>query len=151
MKCFFSILLICLSAFALAQSSPTVVTDEELQRYVIAMDSINQLTEQLKQTLSDLIKNNPGITPARYNELSQLNGDSLKLKGAKATPAELKALKEINERRTAETLKLQEALKKLAAEYVGAATYNKIRNALRTDTELKNRYDAMMAQRKKSG
>ncbi len=134
-----------------AQNPSATITDEELKRYVVAMDSINELTEQLKQTISELVKNNPNITPARYNELSKFNGDSVKLKEAQATPAELKALKEISERRNEETMKLQETLKKLATEYVGAATYNKIRNALRTDTELKARYDAMLAERKRQG
>jgi hypothetical protein len=133
----------------LAQTPSVTVTDEELERYVIAMDSVNELTEQLKETISELVKNNPNLTAARYNELSKLNGDSVKLKEAQATPAELQALKEITERRNAETMKLQETFKKLASEYVGAATFNKIRNALRTDTELKARYDAMMAERKK--
>lgn len=147
-----SILLVTLIGMtALAQTPSATITDEELKRYVIAMDSINELTEQLKQTISELVKNNPNITAARYNELSKLNGDSLKLKEAQATPAELKALKEIAERRNTETMKLQETLKKLASEYVGAATYNKIRNALRTDTELKARYDALLAERKKQG
>lgn len=151
MKPLFFLLLTCISIAATAQAPSAGITDEELKRYVIAIDSVNELTEQLKQTISDLVKNNPNITPARYNELSKFNGDSVKLKEAQATPAELKALKEISERRNAETMKLQETLKKLATEYVGASTYNKIRNALRTDNELKARYDAMMAERKKQG
>lgn len=150
MKVFVTFLLLFGVIFPIQAQSVTV-TDEELQRYVIVMDSINELTEQLKSTISELVKNNAGITPARYNELSRLNGDSVKLKEAKATPAELKALKEITDRRNEETQKLQEAFKKLTTEYVGAATYNKIRNALRSDNELKARYDAMMEKRRKQG
>jgi Asp-tRNA(Asn)/Glu-tRNA(Gln) amidotransferase C subunit len=139
------------AAIASASAQDKEITDEELARYVITMDSVAALTEQIKQVITELVTNNPAISAARYNELSRIAGDSVKLVEAKATPEEIRALKEITAKRDAETRKLQETFNKLATEYVGAATYNKIRNALRTDSALKARYEAMMAERKKGG
>ncbi|GIV35718.1 MAG: hypothetical protein KatS3mg032_0097 [Cyclobacteriaceae bacterium] len=135
---------------ASAQTTEVAVTDEELEKYVVTMDSVAVLTELIKQTITDLVNNNPALSASRYNELSRILGDSVKLKEAQATEEEIRALKEITARRDEETRKLQETFNKLATEYVGAATYNKIRNALRSDSALKTRYETMMAERKKS-
>jgi tellurite resistance protein len=128
-----------------AQSSD-IVSDEELRKYAIMMDSINTLTENIKNIITELVTKNPDISAARYNELSRLAGDSVKLKEAGATETELRALKKITEVRNQETNKLQEVLRTMATDYIGAATYNKIRNALRTDSALKAKYEAMMAE-----
>lgn len=130
-------------------SSAPAISNEELQQYAVVMDSINDLTEQLKNTLSQLIKNNPKISEARYNQLSQLGNDQEKLKAAKATPEELAALQEINLKRTEETIKLSEALKSLTTEKLGSASYNKIRNAIKSDPTVKARYEKIAADLKK--
>lgn len=131
------------------QDLSSTISDEELKQYAIVMDSINDLTEQLKGTLSKSIKNNPKISEARYNQLSQLGNDQEKLKAAKATPEELAALQEINLKRTEETIKLSEALKSLTNEKLGATTYNKIRNAVKSDQEVKARYEKIAADLRK--
>lgn len=127
------------------QDLSSTISDEELKQYAIVMDSINDLTEQLKGTLSKLIKNNPKISETRYNQLSQLGNDQEKLKAAKATPEELEAIQEINQKRTEETIKLSEALKSLTTEKLGASSYNKIRNAVKSDPEVKARYEKVAA------
>lgn len=129
-----------------AQDLSSTISDEELKQYAMVMDSINDLTEQLKTTLARLIKNNPKLSEKRYNQLSQLGNDQEKLKEAKATPEELAALQEINLKRTEETIKLSEALKSLTTEKLGSATYNKLRNAVKSDPEVKARYDKILAE-----
>jgi hypothetical protein len=140
------IVLLCISASVPAQSVPAPITDEALRQYALVMDSINDLTEQLKNRLTVLIKNNPKITEARYNQLVQLGSDHEKLKEAKATPEELAALQEINLKRTEETIKLSEVLKQLTTEKFGPAAYNAIRNAVKSDPEVKARYERILAE-----
>lgn len=129
-----------------AQDLSPTISDEELKQYAMVMDSINDLTEQLKITLARLIKNNTKLSEKRYNQLSQLGNDQEKLKEAKATPEELAALQEINLKRTEETIKLSEALKSLTTEKLGSTTYNKLRNAVKSYPEVKARYDKILAE-----
>lgn len=130
-------------------STVTNISDDELKQYAVVMDSINDLTEQLKNTLAKLIKSNPKISETRYNQLSQLGNDQEKLKAAKASPEELGALQEINLKRTEETMRLSEAIKSLTNQTFGAGAYNKIRNAIKSDAEVKARYDKIAADLKK--
>ncbi len=131
------------------QSVSSSISDDELMQYAIVMDSITTLTEQLKVTLTGLIKKNPKISEARYTELSQLGGDQARLKEAKATPDELAALQEINLKRTEETIKLSETVKSLTNNTLGSSNYTKIRNAVKTDADVKARYDKLASELKK--
>ncbi|MCK6618006.1 MAG: hypothetical protein L6Q51_10205 [Cyclobacteriaceae bacterium] len=139
----------CLVSVYGQDSSAPTISDEDLKQYAVVMDSINDLTEQLKNRLSGLIKNNPKISEARYNQLSQLGNDQEKLKAAKATPEELAALQEINLRRTEETIKLSEILKSLTTQKLGSELYSKIRTALKSDPEVKARYEKIVSDLKK--
>ncbi len=53
-------------------------------------------------------------------------------------------MKEIIARRDEETKKINTTLQSLAKDYVGAATFNKIRNAIKSDAALKAKYDELM-------
>jgi hypothetical protein len=130
---------------SLAQETPASISDEELKKYAVVMDSVSKMTEQLKITITDLVRNNPKVTAARYNELSKIMNDSVKLKAANPTADELTAMKEIAATRDAETLKIQETLKTMAKEQVGSTSFNKIRSALKSDPAVKSRYDAILA------
>jgi predicted secreted Zn-dependent protease len=143
------ILIIGYSSSVSGQDLSPTISDEELKQYAIVMDSINDLTEQLTNRLTALIKNNPKITETRYNQLVQLGNDQEKLKDAKATPEELVALQEINLKRTEESIKLSEALKYLTTIKLSPATYSTIRNAVKSDPEVKARYDKILADLKK--
>jgi len=135
--------------FSMAQDTQTV-SDEELKKYAVAMDSIDVMKSELIKTMNDLIKNNPKITAARYNELSKIINDEQKLTEAKATPDEITAVKEVLAKKNEGTLKINETVQSLAKDFVGAATYNKVKKALGADPEVKSRYEAILAEVKKS-
>lgn len=130
---------------AFAQDAP-VISDEELKKYAVAMDSINDMTEQLKVTLNEKVKSNENITGTRYNQLSGIIDDEAKLAEANATPEEIAFIKEVLALKNEETAKIQQAFQSLAKDYVGASAFNKIRSALKTDTELKAKYEALLSE-----
>lgn len=130
---------------AFAQDAP-VISDEELKKYAVAMDSINDMTEQLKVTLNEKVKSNENITGTRYNQLSGIIEDEAKLAEANATPEEIAFIKEVLALKNEETAKIQQAFQSLAKDYVGASAFNKIRSALKTDTELKAKYEALLSE-----
>ena len=139
------VVMVAVTSSAFAQDAP-VISDEELKKYAVAMDSINDMTEQLKVTLNEKVKSNENITGTRYNQLSGIIEDEAKLAEANATPEEIAFIKEVLALKNEETAKIQQAFQSLAKEYVGASAFNKIRSALKTDTELKAKYEALLSE-----
>jgi hypothetical protein len=125
------------------------VTDEELVRYATAVDSINEMSASVKNKLSEMVKDNPDITPARYNELSKIADDDAKLAEAKATPKEIAAVREVAEVKAQETARITETYQSLAKEYVTPPVFNKVKKALAEEPELKVRYDSLLTEMSK--
>ena len=67
------------------------VTDEELKKYAVTMDSINDMKESLSVEISDILKEDGKMSIARYTELSKIAEDSTQLAAANATPEEIAA------------------------------------------------------------
>ncbi|MBX2915170.1 MAG: hypothetical protein KF856_07850 [Cyclobacteriaceae bacterium] len=141
----FVILFLCLlDTVSFAQD--VTVTDEELTKYATAMDSINEMSAEVKEMITELVKNNKVVTATRYNEISKIITDETKLAEAKATPEEIAFVKELAAKRDSATVQINAAVQSLAKDFVGAATFNKVRKALSADVELKSKYEALMAE-----
>lgn len=133
-----------LGAAVKAQSDTATVNDEELKRYAVMMDSIDEMRIALLEKISDMVKNNENLSVARYNDLSKIIGDEEKLKEANATPEEIAAVKAVQTLKDTGTEEINTAAREIAKQYVGAATYNKVRKALKADAGVKSRYEAML-------
>lgn len=120
------------------------VTDEELEKYAVTMDSINDMKESLLEEITEMVKGNDAITNARYNELSKIIDDEAALTEAKATPEEIAFIKEVAAKKEEGTTKIQETFQTMAKDYVGASSYNKVKKALASDEQVKKRYETFM-------
>jgi hypothetical protein len=127
------------------------VTDEELKKYAVAMDSISDMKASLLEEISDIVKENGKMTNARYNELSKIVDDPAKLAKVKATPEEIALLEKVAEKKNEGTVEINNTFQALAKDYVGAASYNKVKKALATDSALKSKYEAMLQELEKDG
>jgi hypothetical protein len=127
-------------------SQDVTVTDEELTKYATAMDSINEMSASLRMMITDMVKNGKVMNATRYNEISKIINDETKLAEAKATPEEIAFTKEVAAKRDEESSKINQAFQSLAKDYVGAATFNKVKKALASDAELKTKYDSLLAE-----
>ncbi|QLH32624.1 MAG: hypothetical protein HWD62_09500 [Cyclobacteriaceae bacterium] len=136
--------LFLMSIVSFAQEA--TVTQEELTKYATAMDSINEMSAEVKEMITELVRDNKVVTAARYNEISKIIADETKLAEAKATPEEVAFVKELAVKRDSATVQINAAVQSLAKDYVGASTFNKVRKALSADAELKSKYDALMAE-----
>lgn len=148
---FLATLLVVLAGAFSAQAQeaePAAVSDDELQRYAVMMDSIDEMRVSLLSEISEMVKGSEKITVSRYNELSKIDEDQEKLTAAKATEDELAVLKEIREKKDSGTAKINDAFKALAKEYVGASTYNKVRKALKAEPEVKSKYQTLLEELK---
>jgi oligoendopeptidase F len=121
------------------------VTDEELKKYVIAMDSLETLKVQLTTAINNLSKSNTKISSNRFNELMPIINNEAKLTEAKATPDEIAYVKKAVATRDEETMNFQKTFQSLINDYVGEAVFTKVRNGIRTDASLKKKYDSLMA------
>lgn len=138
--------LLAISAHA---QNDVAVTDEELGKYATAMDSVNELTIELMDSITLMVKNTTVMNAARYNDLSKIISDEAKLTEAKATPEEIAFVKSVADYKSKGTSEINSAFQSLAKDYVGAATFNKVKKALASNTDLKSKYDSLMEELKK--
>jgi hypothetical protein len=127
-----------------AQTEGGEITDDELEKYAVTMDSVNDMKASLLKDIEGMVKGNEKMTNARYNELSKIVDDPAQLAKAKATPEEIAFMKEVATKKEEGTAKIQETFQSMAKEYVGASAYNKIKKALASDPELQKRYQSHM-------
>src|SRR5688572_22903928 len=118
---------------AQAQPDESAISDEELEKYAVMMDSVNGMKKTLLNDITAIVKSNEKMTNARYNELSKIADDQAALTKAKATPEEIATLKAVATKKEEGTAKIQETFQSMAKDYVGASSYNKIKSALETD------------------
>jgi hypothetical protein len=143
-KTFFVMALCMISLTALHAQETAEVSDDELQRYAVMMDSIDEMRVDLLAEISEMVKGTDKITVARYNDLSKFTNDPAKLEEAKATPDEITFLKEIQALKESGTTEINSTFKTMAKDYVGASTYNKVKKAITEDGEIKSKYETML-------
>lgn len=127
-----------------ATTAQSEITDEELEKYAVTMDSVEDMKASLLEDISEMVEANEKMTNARYNDLSKILDDEAALKEAKATPEEIAFLKEVAAKKEEGTKKIQQTFQTMAKEFVGASSYNKIKAQLKTNPELKKRYETQL-------
>lgn len=134
----------CFLLFAVVGSKAQTgnsITDEDLKKYAMTMDSIEGMQETLRQIVAENVQKNTVISVQRYNELFKIFDDQTKLKEANATPEEITFIKQINDLRTVNLSRINTTYQSLAKDFVGLKAFNAIRKSLNTDKSLKARYD----------
>lgn len=136
--------------FLQAQTSPEI-TDEDLKKYAITMDSVESMKKAVTEIVSEMVRENTVMSVARYNDLVKIKDDPAKLEEAKATPEEIAFLQKVKARQDEEVAKINKSYQSLATDYVGLKTFNAIRKSLSSDKELKSRYDSIVQQLNNEG
>lgn len=130
-----------MSTMAIAQDD--AITDEDLKKYAVAMDSIENMKGHLIETITEMVKGNEEVSASRYNELSKIIDDETKLAEAEATEVEIEFVKSVAAKKEEETAKINEAFQSLAVDYIGAKTYNAVKKALKEDEEIMAKYKSL--------
>lgn len=133
-------LLVLMAMGSKAQTSKEI-TDEDLTKYAVTMDSVAAMQESLRQIVAETVQKNTVMPVSRYNELFKIAGDEAKLKEKNATPEEIAFLKQIDDLRKVNIERINASYQSLAKDYVGLKAFNAIRKSLNSDQELKARYD----------
>ena len=125
------------------QGTKAAFTDEDLKKYAITMDSVNGMKETLQSIIAEMVQQNQVMKVPRYNELFKIADDQAKLKAAQATPEEIQFLKDVADKRKAETARINATYQGLAKDYVGLKAFNAIRKSLESDQALKAKYESI--------
>jgi hypothetical protein len=142
---FFSVVcFMALFSTKLFAQDAAAITDEELKKYAIAMDSVNEMQAVLSGEIKEMVTTSQTISAQRYNELFKIINDEGKLLEANATPEEISFVKEVLAKRDAGTAKIKETYQLLAKDFVGAAAFNKVRKAISSDEGVKTKYQSLM-------
>lgn len=144
-------LMLCGVFFAKAQDEEGY-TDEELKTYATVM----VWAENEKVLLSNLVSDSVAIwledkelTNTKYNELSKADKKE-ELESVEASETELAAYTEIKDRIAAKTEKFKELYVTKIKEDIGAGLYNRLRKSLKSDEEVKARYEAIVTSLKEA-
>ncbi|MGK7390232.1 MAG: hypothetical protein ACNS60_07770 [Candidatus Cyclobacteriaceae bacterium M2_1C_046] len=129
-----------------AQEGEVEITDEELRRYAITMDSIERMKGNIVAVMTTMVQENEEITGTRYNELNKIIDDSVALVQAGATEDEIAFVRSVVLKKDEMTEEINATFKTLAIDFIGEGgrTYKKIKSALASDEEVKERYEEIM-------
>lgn len=124
-----------------SKAQTTEITDEDLKKYAVTMDSVQDMQTTLQELVAETVRANTVMPIPRYNDLFKFTNDEAKLKENNATPEEIAFLKQIDDLRKVNIERINQTYQALAKDYVGLKTFNAIRKSLPSDQELKARYD----------
>ena len=112
------------------------ITKDDLYKYALLQQVVELMKKDVSNQLMSMIDAQEGISRSRYVELSKGEGEP-------ATEFENKFLALVNEMKEERTQAIVTVNKELATKMVGnnGKTYNAIKDALKTDEELKAQYD----------
>jgi hypothetical protein len=134
-----------ITAWAAQAQEQEEITDEELTRYAVTMDSIEQMKASVLVKLEAKIKSHENITVARYNELLPALGNEAKMAELGATEEEILFMNEVNDMKNTLTVEIQTTFQTMAKDYIGVKSYKKIKDALSGDMDVKVRYENILA------
>ena len=133
--------LLMLMALGSKAQKTAEISDDDLKKYAVTMDSVAGMQESLREIVAEVVRANTVMPVSRYNELFKIAADQEKLKAANATPEEIAFLKQIDDLRKTNIERINATYQALAKDYVGLKAFNAIRKSLQSDQQLKARYD----------
>lgn len=130
--------------FAKAQEVAEV-SDEELKKYAVVMDSIEVMKSTMADKYNERIKSEASMDGGkRFKAIDECGGDAEKLKAANVTAEELAVYQDIKNYYDSLVNDFKATYPELIkSELLGAATYNKVKKAL-NDAAVKQRYEAVL-------
>lgn len=124
------------------------ITDNDLRKYAVQSQVITYMKKDISIEINKMIKAQDGMTGQRYKELASTKGDAAKLAAVDAKEFEIQFLELTNNLKEERTEAIKSVNTTLAIKMVGnkGKTYKAIKASLKTDADLKARYDAILAQ-----
>ena len=118
-------------------------SDDDLTKYATVMKWAEKETAALSQKVSDLVKSNELLSASAYNTLSkaQKSGEDLRATGVEEN--EIVEFEKVAEATEALKEAFNGVYKEKILSDIGASLYNSLKKALKTDNDVKARYEAI--------
>jgi len=146
MKRLFAVLFTLMAATIYVQAQEEI-TDEDLYRYALMQQVIEEMKSEISTEVNNMIKQQEGIDGNRYVELSKAGGDEAKLKEMGAKDFEIQFINLVEEEKEERIEAIKEVNKLLATKMLGdrGKKYKSIKSALSSDDAVKSRYKTIEA------
>ena len=124
------------------------ITEGDLHKYAVLSQSIEFMKKDISIELNKMIRAQEGMTGQRYKELAATKGDEAKLAAIEAKDFEKQFIELVNKLKEERTASIKQVNSELATKMVGnkGKTYKKIKADLKTNEQLKARYEVILAQ-----
>ncbi len=118
-------------------------TDEDLTKYATVMSWAAMEKGRMTDVYNGWINNDEILVATRFVEIKSAKGDSLKLQEMSATNDEVLAFEKIQVNYDSMTASFKEIYIGKIKSDIGAGLYNSLKKALKTDPDVKARYQAI--------
>ncbi len=124
------------------------ISDENLRRYAIMMETVDAMKKEISDQTNEMIKNQEGMDGKRYLELAKTKGDAAQLEAIGAKDFEIKFLEIVTKMQDERKEAIVEVNKILATKMLpdGGKVYKEIKEAIASDEAVKARYEAIKNQ-----
>ncbi len=148
LKVLFLALMMSILGGNIVMAQDEAISDDDLRKYALLSQVIDYMKKDISVELNKMIKAQEGMTGQRYKELSSAKGDEAKLNEMGAKDFEKQFMTLVNDMMDERKEALKSVNSELATKMVGdkGKVYKKIKADLKTDADLKGRYDAILAQ-----
>jgi hypothetical protein len=148
LKVLFLALMMSILGGNIVMAQDDAITDEDLRKYALLSEVIDFMKKDISVELNKMIKAQEGMTGQRYKELASAKGDDAKMNEMGAKDYEKQFMNLVNNMMDERKEALVSVNSELATKMVGdkGKVYKKIKADLKTDADLKTRYDAILAQ-----
>jgi hypothetical protein len=143
LRIFLPVMFVSVISVSRAQTTAPSFTDEDLKKYAITMDSVKGMQTTLTGIVTEMVQKNTVMSVPRYNELFKVIEDQAKLAETKATPEEIKFVKDVAAKRAEETARINATYQALVKEYVGVKAFNAIKKSIASDEAVKAKYESI--------
>ena len=120
-------------------------SDEELTKYASVMVWAEEEKERMTGVYNNWINNNDDLNAPRFLDIKKAKGDSVKLLEIEATELELSAYSKILTDYDSMTTAFKAVYVGKIKEDIGAGLYNTLKKDLKSDDEVKGRYEAIVS------
>lgn len=147
-----TVLFLSMVSFTQVNAQDEEITNEDLRKYALLSEVVDLMKKDISVMVNGLIKNQEGMSGKRFKELLSAKGDNAKYDALGAKEFEIKFMALVAEKQSKRIDAIKTVNQELATKMVGDSgkTYKKIKSALAGDTDLKARYDQIVASLKNS-
>lgn len=127
------------------QNQNDTITTEQLYTYKSIVDSLEVLRNSIGEVYKGAIVSQSAIkSVARFKEIKEAKGDIQQLKAMGTTTEEMEAFEKITQLHKALADEFRKSYRALISDRLGIGNYNKIREAVKNDASLLQRYNTLL-------